>query len=128
MHKQLLLSSSQWLSDSYLFSKHKNYWSNCGDTLWQTNYFINIWHLTLDMRTFEYLNIWIFEHMTIWTFEHLNIWSFTFEHLKIWISEHLNIWTFEQLNIWTSEHLNNWTFEHLNQSVTFVKILPQTII
>ena len=93
MHKQLLLSSSQWLSDSYLFSKHKNYWSNCGGTLWQKIYFIDIWHLTFDTW---HVNIWIFEHLIIWIFEHLTI------------------WTFEHLNIWTFEHLNNWTFKHCN--------------
>ena len=104
MHQQLLLSSSQWLSDSYLFSKHQNYWSNCGGTFWQKNYLIDIWHLT----------IWVFEHLTIWTFDNLNIWQF--EHLNIWTIEHLNIyiWTFEYRNIWTSEHLNNWTIEQLN--------------
>ena len=57
----------------------------------------DIWYLTFDMWTFEYLNIWTFEHLNIWTFDYLKIW--TFEHLNIWTFEYLNIWTFDLLNI-----------------------------
>ena len=108
MHKQLLLSSSQWLSDSYLFSKHKNYWEVRSDKKF-TLLIFDIWHLTLDMWTFEYLNIWPFEYLNIWQFEHLNIWTIEHLNIYIWTFEHLNIWTFEHLNIWTTEHLNIWT-------------------